>query len=124
MNRLPMVCTSCQKSLMGGLDTFGEVGQEMCWECHSSLADDALPTLIVEDTESEEEDDLDIEDIKENGGLIESRGMLFCFACGMLAQPGDENFDWCDHLDGIGCPYYVEEMDDFDNELDDVWEDE
>jgi hypothetical protein len=57
----------------------------------------------------EDEDD---EELIENGGLIESRGMWFCFACGLLAQPGDEEFDWCDHRTGRGCAYMHETEDD------------
>lgn len=47
-------------------------------------------------------------------GIIEVRGMPFCWACGMLAQPGDENFDWCSHITGRSCPYYHETEDDED----------
>lgn len=32
-----MNCSLCNKPLSGGMDTFGEVGQEMCWDCYSSL---------------------------------------------------------------------------------------
>lgn len=32
-----MNCTSCDKALTGGLDTYGEVGTEFCQECYLSL---------------------------------------------------------------------------------------
>lgn len=32
-----MNCICCGKPLINGLDTYGEVGQEMCWDCHSSF---------------------------------------------------------------------------------------
>lgn len=35
-----MKCICCDKELAGGLDTYGEVGQEMCWDCHSAFLDD------------------------------------------------------------------------------------
>ncbi len=35
-------------------------------------------------------------------------GGLYCLACRMLAAPGDEEFDWCDHLTGEGCSYFHE----------------
>lgn len=35
MNHLK--CTCCSEPLSGGLDTFGDVGREMCWTCWSSF---------------------------------------------------------------------------------------
>lgn len=63
-------------------------------------------------------DDFDDDDLPEDG-LIESRGMLFCFACGMLAAPGDEEFDWCDHRTGDGCAYMPDETDDYEDDWSD-----
>lgn len=46
------------------------------------------------------------------GEFIEGPGGgLYCRACGMLAAPGDEEFDWCDHITGEGCSYFPEEDD-------------
>lgn len=36
-----MNCIVCGKKLSDGVDTFGPVNQEMCWECWSSLGDDS-----------------------------------------------------------------------------------
>lgn len=60
MNRLPLICTSCQKSLTGGLDTFGDVGQEMCWDCYSSFMEPMEFINVADD-----------EKLKVNDGLIE-----------------------------------------------------
>ncbi len=35
-----LVCICCGKPLTGGLDTFGDVGQEMCWDDWSTLVFD------------------------------------------------------------------------------------
>lgn len=66
-------------------------------------------------------DDVDefMQECAENGWHIEKDGMSFCFACGMLAQPGDEEYDWCDHRTGEGCAYMVDDDDDDDY---DEWE--
>lgn len=48
----------------------------------------------------DEEMDAELED-----GQFEMNGCLYCGACGMLAAPGDENYDWCDHRTGNDCPY-------------------
>ena len=37
MARLAMQCTSCEKQLRGGTDTFGDVNCPFCWQCYSSL---------------------------------------------------------------------------------------
>ena len=31
-------CTCCEKPLSGGIDTFGDIGQEMCWTCYSECS--------------------------------------------------------------------------------------
>jgi hypothetical protein len=51
-------------------------------------------------------------------GEIERDGMIFCVACGMLAMPGNEEYDWCDHRTGIGCAYFVGEEDDHFDDYD------
>ena len=33
-------CTACNVALTGGFDTFGEVGEEMCADCHRMLTED------------------------------------------------------------------------------------
>ncbi len=63
-----MNCTCCQQPLTGGLDTYGDVGQEMCWDCWSELvfepadpyldlrkliASEFVETIAVEPDESE-----------------------------------------------------------------------
>jgi hypothetical protein len=35
MARITATCFSCGKELGGGTDTFGDVGENMCWECYS-----------------------------------------------------------------------------------------
>lgn len=39
-----MNCIVCKKQLNNSIDTFNEVGLEMCWDCYSGLFEDALPT--------------------------------------------------------------------------------
>lgn len=39
--RRDMQCTFCGKPLSGGLDTFGEVGQEVCGDCNAEQMTDA-----------------------------------------------------------------------------------
>lgn len=34
---MTLTCICCGKPLTGGLDTFGDVGQEMCWNDWSAL---------------------------------------------------------------------------------------
>lgn len=55
--------------------------------------------------DEEDEEDLD-ELLDDEPEFIERDGLLFCFACGELAQPGNEEFDWCDHRTGRGCAYF------------------
>lgn len=55
-------------------------------------------------------------------GQIERDGCLYCGACGMLAQGGDEEYDWCDHHTGDNCAYMPEESDDDDFDPDDMEE--
>lgn len=31
-----MKCFACAKSLTGGLDTYGDVGEELCWDCYAA----------------------------------------------------------------------------------------
>lgn len=42
-----MKCICCGKPLQNGIDTFNEVGMEMCWDCYSGLWEDALPTRYM-----------------------------------------------------------------------------
>lgn len=35
-----MTCTICGQVLTGGLDTYGDVGQEFCHECYLSLLEE------------------------------------------------------------------------------------
>jgi hypothetical protein len=37
-----MNCICCETLLTNNLDTFGDVGQEMCWECWSGLLQDRI----------------------------------------------------------------------------------
>lgn len=37
MARLPITCTACETQLLGGSDTFGDVGCVFCWKCYSEL---------------------------------------------------------------------------------------
>jgi hypothetical protein len=48
-----------------------------------------------------EEEDLEIPE----DGMIEQNGNLYCYACGDLAAPGEEEFDFCDHKTGRGCSH-------------------
>lgn len=36
-------CTGCQKPLGNGLDTFGDVGCEFCWDCYGALNGESGP---------------------------------------------------------------------------------
>lgn len=38
-------CTCCEAPLSGGLDTFGDVGCDMCWTCYSALLPDRVPEV-------------------------------------------------------------------------------
>lgn len=42
-----MQCVVCKTALNNGIDTFGDVGLEMCWGCYSGLFEDAAPTRYV-----------------------------------------------------------------------------
>lgn len=65
---------------------------------------DEIPLTKYSDLD---EDDLDLVDLPE---FIERDGMTFCGACGELAVPGEEAFDWCDHRTGRDCPYMEDSM--------------
>ncbi len=84
-------------------------------EMHDPEADEDVDVSDVETFDGDELVEVSIS----ADGHIEKDGLLFCFSCGMLAQHGNEEYDWCDHNTGIGCSYFREEMDDFDSELDD-----
>lgn len=62
--------------------------------------------------EDADPDDEDVEELldefDDDEEFIERDGMLFCGACGTLACPGEEEFDWCDHRTGQGC-YHMQE---------------
>jgi hypothetical protein len=46
-----MNCICCGKQLSGGLDTYGELGQPMCFDCHWDLI--LEDELIVKEYEDE-----------------------------------------------------------------------
>lgn len=72
----------------------------------------------IADLEAEfEDDDLDFDDDEE---FFERGGMTFCGACGILACPGEEEFDWCSHLPSERHCYHMRESV-FDD--DDEWDD-
>lgn len=37
MSRLPIVCSVCQTPLTGGLDTYGDAGSPLCWDCYAYI---------------------------------------------------------------------------------------
>lgn len=79
------------------------------------------------DIDAELRDADQVEVFKMNGeGEIERDGLLFCFACGMLAAHGDEEYDFCDHRTGYGCSYNDETFEDDDrfDEDDDYFDDD
>ena len=43
-----MLCVICAKKLKNGIDTYGEVGEEMCWTCWSGLFEDRVSRIDVE----------------------------------------------------------------------------
>lgn len=116
MTRDPLTCTRCGCELRGDLDTYGLPGQEMCWQCwfddpNAEVRDDpGMP--LPDDWPLESDDDEDDEE-----ELIERDGILFCAACGMLAAPGSEEFDLCDHRTGQGCAYYWEQWGDEEDSI-------
>lgn len=64
------------------------------------------------------------EDDDDDPEFFERDGMEFCGACGILARPGEEEFDWCDHKTGAGC-YHMQESvfaDDVDEDYPDFGE--
>ena len=82
-----------------------------------SLPDNLLQLIASEFPEAINLDDpKDGDEIPAEDGLVESRGMLFCTACGLMAMPGNEEFDWCDHITGRGCAW---KDDDDEEELED-----
>jgi hypothetical protein len=46
-----------------------------------------------------------------------------CIVCG-LCEPGNEEWDWCDHETGAGCAYNHELLDDEDEYFDEGYYDE
>lgn len=32
-----MTCFFCDKPLTGGIDTYGDVGEEVCWDCYAEM---------------------------------------------------------------------------------------
>lgn len=62
--RTDIRCCCCETMLTGGIDTFGDIGQEMCATCWLGLIDDyeprkvtINPSVIVFDYEEDEPDD-------------------------------------------------------------------
>lgn len=43
-----MNCISCGKQLSNGLDTYGAVGQELCWRCYSEHLEEGLNAPTVD----------------------------------------------------------------------------
>ena len=37
MTRIPIQCTACEKTLRGGIDTFGDWNMPFCWDCYGEL---------------------------------------------------------------------------------------
>jgi hypothetical protein len=42
-NRIPLQCHCCGKVLLGGIDTWGEVGQEFCQDCYYEITEEYQP---------------------------------------------------------------------------------
>ena len=83
----------------------GSYRHDVCIHCHAYRSLNLLT--------GREAIDLNLED-----GQVERDGNLYCGACGILACPGNEDYDWCDHTTGHGCIY----MDEDDLDDDDEWE--
>ena len=73
-----------------------------CAECGYPLPD-LDSQLEVDNSELDFDPDEDLEE------FIERDGMTFCGACGIMACPGNEEFDWCDHITGDGCSYFEDD---------------
>ena len=43
--RLPILCEGCKTELSGGLDTFGELGHELCFTCQINRMEDSFPRM-------------------------------------------------------------------------------
>lgn len=43
MSPTEILCTVCGKLLTGGVDTYGDSGSELCWECYSEMAGEPEP---------------------------------------------------------------------------------
>jgi hypothetical protein len=125
-----LCCTCCSKPLTNGLDTFGLPGDEQCWSCYSATMPGApeddwyiIPSREELDEQARiDAEEAEIAELVMNGeipedGIIEVRGMPFCWACGMLAQPGEEEFDWCSHLPTERHCAYLSESEDDEDEL-------
>lgn len=120
-------CTTCGKELLKPLDEYGRTGEEKCFDCYFSAAE--APTAVdAEEIDIEAlllDDGLDDDD--EDSEFIECDGMSFCFACGVLACHGNEEFDFCDHRTGFDCTFMEESVfaeDDEDDLYDeDDWQD-
>lgn len=73
--RLPIACAVCGTSLTGGLDTYGDVGAEVCQEHYLNPPDaEPDPLLKAEHDDAVRELERQIEDI--NIDLFEKRGDL------------------------------------------------
>lgn len=71
----------------------------------------------------EDDPDLDLAELlADEPEFIERDGLVLCACCGELAQPGNEEFDWCDHRTGRGCSFF--ERSPFNEERDDDEEEE
>lgn len=135
--REPGQCEFCGAALSGGLDTFGEPGHECCQACFISDpwaemtarhgptglrmsigANGELVTHLIVDGEVDEMPEIEIDE----DGMMEVDGNLYCGGCGHLAQPGDEEFDWCDHRGTSDCSYYcTSSFRDDDEDVEDYW---
>lgn len=58
---------------------------------------------------------------RKSSGLIQTHYGLACQQCGECV-PGNEEWDWCDHITGYGCSWNDEDdydsSDDYDYEAD------
>ncbi len=134
-------CFICGAELSGcGLDTYGEPGHERCESCfihdpelqpydfglrlrNFVNAEGQLVTYLLIGDDDDENEAFWEDDEADDDGMIEQHGELYCGACGILAQSGCEDFDWCDHITGDDCPFFYEDhhADDDDDDVADFW---
>lgn len=99
------ICSACGAPLSQRLDTFGELSEPVCLSC---FVRDGLEAIKFDQAAEQIEDEIAEIDLDDDEPFIERDGMTFCGACGILACPGEEEFDWCDHLTGNNC-YHMDE---------------